>query len=124
MRTIGADKEERRLMRLRSLLFVPGDRPERFAKAAASGADAIFLDLEDSVSPANKETARAAVADYLAGPREVVTLVRVDPLAGHMTASAVAAARGERPDPHMLPQAEGAPSTAHLDTIHTTAEKA
>src|SRR3546814_10136090 len=49
MRTIGADKEERRLMRLRSLLFVPGDRPERFAKAAASGADAIILDLEDSV---------------------------------------------------------------------------
>ena len=42
-------------MRLRSLLFVPGDRAERFAKAAASGADAIILDLEDSVSPANKE---------------------------------------------------------------------
>src|SRR3546814_1166470 len=56
MRTIGADKEERRLMRLRSLLFVPGDRPERFAKAAASGADAIILDLEDSVSPANKRS--------------------------------------------------------------------
>src|SRR3546814_2499186 len=91
MRTIGADKEERRLMRLRSLLFVPGDRPERFAKAAASGADAIILDLEDSVSPANKETARAAVADYLAGPREVVTLVRVNPLDGHMNAADVAA---------------------------------
>ena len=38
-------------MRLRSLLFVPADRPERFEKAAASGADAIILDLEDYRSP-------------------------------------------------------------------------
>jgi citrate lyase subunit beta/citryl-CoA lyase len=35
---------------MRSLLFVPGDRPERFAKAAASGADAVILDLEDAVT--------------------------------------------------------------------------
>src|SRR3546814_19933558 len=117
MRTIGADKEERRLMRLRSLLFVPGDRPERFAKAAASGADAIILDLEDSVSPANKETARAAVADYLAGPREVVTLVRVNPLDGHMTAADVAAVVGARPDASMLTKAEGAPIIAQPDHI-------
>ena len=41
-------------MKLRSLLFVPGDRPERFDKAAASGADAIILDLEDAVAPARK----------------------------------------------------------------------
>ena len=49
------------MMKLRSLLFVPGDRPDRFAKAAASGADAIILDLEDSVSLANKAAARFAV---------------------------------------------------------------
>lgn len=104
-------------MRLRSLLFVPGDRPERFAKAAASGADAIILDLEDSVSPANKETARAAIADYLAGTREVVTLVRVNPLDGHMTAADVAAIVAARPDAIMLPKAEGAPSIAQLDTV-------
>ncbi|BBB12125.1 HpcH/HpaI aldolase/citrate lyase family protein [Sphingopyxis sp. FD7] len=104
-------------MRLRSLLFVPGDRPERFVKAAASGADAIILDLEDSVSPANKEAARAAIADYLAGTREVVTLVRVNPLDGHMTAADVAAVIGARPDAIMLPKAEGAPSIQQLDTI-------
>ncbi|WP_188237119.1 HpcH/HpaI aldolase/citrate lyase family protein [Sphingopyxis sp. LK2115] len=104
-------------MRLRSLLFVPGDRPERFAKAAASGADAIILDLEDSVSPANKDAARAAIADYLAGTREVVTLVRVNPLDGHMTAADVAAVVGARPDAIMLPKAEGAPSIQQLDTI-------
>lgn len=104
-------------MRLRSLLFVPGDRPERFAKAAASGADAIILDLEDSVSPANKEAARAAVADYLAGERDVVTLVRVNPLDGHMTAADIAAVAGARPDAIMLPKAEGAPGIHQIDTI-------
>jgi len=104
-------------MRLRSLLFVPGDRPERFAKAAASGADAIILDLEDSVSLANKDTARHAIADYLAGSREVITLVRVNPLDGHLTAADVAAIIAARPDAIMLPKAEGAPSIQQLDTI-------
>ncbi len=45
-------------MSFRSLLFVPGDRPDRFAKAAASGADALILDLEDSVA-AEKKAERA-----------------------------------------------------------------
>ena len=104
-------------MRLRSLLFVPGDRPERFAKAAASGADAIILDLEDSVSLANKDAARQAIADYLAGEREVITLVRVNPLDGHLTSADAAAIIAARPDAIMLPKAEGAPSIQQLDTI-------
>lgn len=49
----------------RSYLFVPGDRPERFDKALAAGADAIVIDLEDAVAPPNKTQARAAVADWL-----------------------------------------------------------
>jgi citrate lyase subunit beta/citryl-CoA lyase len=49
------------ITRARTLLFVPGDRPERFAKAAASGADAIVLDLEDAVPLVAKPSARAAV---------------------------------------------------------------
>lgn len=49
----------------RSYLFVPGDRPERFAKALASGADAVVLDLEDAVAPAAKAGARAEVAQAL-----------------------------------------------------------
>ena len=56
-------------------LFVPGDRPERFAKAAASGADAVICDLEDAVAPANKPAARAAVAGWL---REHRAYVRVN----------------------------------------------
>ena len=49
----------------RSYLFVPGDRPERFDKALASGADRVVLDLEDAVAPESKEKARAAVAARL-----------------------------------------------------------
>ena len=51
----------------RTYLFVPGDRPERFAKALASGADAVVLDLEDAVAPTAKAAARDAIGDWLAG---------------------------------------------------------
>jgi citrate lyase subunit beta/citryl-CoA lyase len=44
---------------LRTALFVPATRPDRFAKAASSGADAIILDLEDAVLPDDKDAARA-----------------------------------------------------------------
>lgn len=48
-------------------LFVPGNRPERFAKAQASGADRIIIDLEDAVSPADKAVARDAIAAWMGG---------------------------------------------------------
>jgi (S)-citramalyl-CoA lyase len=48
---------------LQSMLFVPGNRPERFAKALASGADCVCIDLEDAVPPEEKVTARAAAID-------------------------------------------------------------
>ena len=50
----------------RTYLFVPGNRPERFAKALASGADAVVLDLEDAVAADAKADARAAVAAWAA----------------------------------------------------------
>lgn len=50
----------------RSYLFVPGDREERFEKAAASGAHEIIIDLEDAVGPDKKEEARAAIARWFA----------------------------------------------------------
>ncbi len=56
----------------RSYLFVPGNRPERFAKALASGADAVIVDLEDAVPPDRKDAARAHVAQWLAAGRPVV----------------------------------------------------
>jgi citrate lyase subunit beta/citryl-CoA lyase len=53
-------------------LFVPADRPERFAKAAASGADAVIIDLEDAVPAASKEAARAALATALPAAQVIV----------------------------------------------------
>ncbi len=50
-------------------LFVPGDRPERFDKAVASGADAVILDLEDAVAPADKDRARDEVGKWIASHR-------------------------------------------------------
>jgi citrate lyase subunit beta/citryl-CoA lyase len=50
---------------LRSLLFVPGTRPDRFDKALASGADAVIVDLEDSVEPGRKAEARRLVGEWL-----------------------------------------------------------
>ncbi|MBY5644246.1 CoA ester lyase [Rhizobium leguminosarum] len=64
-------------MALTTMLFVPADRPERFEKAAASTADAIVLDLEDAVSPENKEIARANIVKAILDKR---TFVRVNPV--------------------------------------------
>ena len=99
-------------MRLRSLLFVPGDRPERFAKAAASGADAVILDLEDSVATAAKPAAREAVARWLREPAAVTRFVRVNPLGTAGLADDLAAAKGA--DGVMLPKAECAADVASL----------
>ncbi len=101
-------------MRLRSLLFVPADRPERFPKAAASGADALILDLEDSVAPEKKDAGRTAVAEWLAGERTIPAFVRVNPLDSGLTAADLAAILPGRPDGIVLPKAEGAASVEAL----------
>lgn len=59
----------------RSYLFVPGTRPDRFAKACASGADAVVLDLEDSVAPGDKSTAREAIAAWLSAAQPAMVRV-------------------------------------------------
>lgn len=86
----------------RTLLFVPGDRPERFAKAAASGADLVLLDLEDAVSPASKAAARTHVAAWLT---EHVAAVRVNP-AGSPWFEDDLAAVAAQPCVVMVPKAE------------------
>lgn len=57
-------------MRLRSLLFVPGDSERKFARGSGSGADALILDLEDAVAPERKGQARGLVAELLQAPEE------------------------------------------------------
>ena len=63
---------------VRSALFVPGNRPERFAKALASGADAVIVDLEDAVAPQDKATAREHLAQFLLQHGDARVLVRVN----------------------------------------------
>ena len=104
-------------MRLRSLLFVPGDRPERMAKAAALDVDALILDLEDAVAPTAKAAARAAVAAFLAEPRRVALFVRINPLDSGLAADDLAAVLPGRPDGIVLPKAAGVASLAALDAM-------
>ncbi len=101
-------------MKLRSLLFVPGDRPDRFAKAATCGADAIIIDLEDSVALDRKVAAREAAAEYLSGDRPIPVFVRVNPQDSHLTHDDLASVLRYVPDGIVLPKAEGARSVNWL----------
>ena len=103
-------------MILRSLLFVPGDRPERIEKALRAGADAVILDLEDSVTAARKPAAREAVTAVLARPGRTTTIfVRINPLDDGAVGLDLAAISMGRPDGIVLPKAEGARSLLDLD---------
>ena len=82
----------------RTLLFVPGNRPERLAKALASGADAVVLDLEDSVPAGDKPAARTAVVAALdalpaSAPPVVVRINAMGAPGGPLDLAALAAAR-------------------------------
>ncbi|PZU80544.1 MAG: CoA ester lyase [Sphingomonas sp.] len=104
-------------MRLRSLLFVPGDRPERMEKALGLGADALILDLEDAVAAPAKSAARAAVRAFLdarAGMGGPALFVRVNPLDSAFVADDVAAIAGAGMAGVVLPKAEGRGSVATL----------
>jgi citrate lyase subunit beta / citryl-CoA lyase len=93
---------------LRTFLFVPGDRPDRMRKALASGADAIILDLEDSVAEANKAAARLEVSTFV---REYAAcakiFVRINALERGLLERDLHAALHELPFGIMLPKAEG-----------------
>lgn len=97
----------------RSYLFVPGDRPERFDKALASGADAVVLDLEDAVAPPAKPGARAQVAALLGRTRERL-VVRINDPATPWFDDDLALLRAAGAPAVMLPKAEQA---AHLEAV-------
>jgi citrate lyase subunit beta/citryl-CoA lyase len=103
-------------MRLRSLLFVPGDRPDRMIKALGSGADALILDLEDSVAPERKAEARQAVVKFLHGERPIPVMVRINAVGSPYANDDLVALREAHADAIMLPKAEGAASIHALSS--------
>jgi len=111
---------------MRSLLFVPADSPGKLDKALACGADALILDLEDSVAPARKEAARAGAAGFLAQalsrPSRPQLIVRVNGLTTSLIDDDLDAVVAARPDAIMLPKAEGGASIVHADAKLTVRE--
>ncbi|MFH5975373.1 aldolase/citrate lyase family protein, partial [Clostridium perfringens] len=89
---------------LTSLLFVPGSAPARFAKALASDADMVCIDLEDAVAADAKDAARAAAIAAI-GPRVAIRVNAVETAAGKADLAALAAASA-RPDMVLLPKVE------------------
>ena len=91
------------LSHIRAPLFVPASRPERFAKAAGSGADAIILDLEDAVAIADKDTARDALrTDFT----DLPVIVRINAAGTAWHPKDMAAVRALAPSAVMLPKSE------------------
>jgi citrate lyase beta subunit len=96
----------------RSLLFVPGTRPERFDKAIGAGADAVCIDLEDAVPPEDKDRARDLVCAYVAnrGDSACAMGVRINGLeteAGRQDVQAIKQL-SKLPDFIMVPKAQNA----------------
>ncbi len=91
---------------MRSWLFVPGDSERKIAKALATGADVVILDLEDSVALANKTAARDIVAGVLSNRPETScqVFVRVNALDTGATVQDLAAISSTPPDGFMLPK--------------------
>jgi citrate lyase subunit beta/citryl-CoA lyase len=108
----------------RSYLFVPGNRPERFAKALASGADALILDLEDSVPLTEKATARQAVVDWLltTHPSKPV-FVRVNALSSPMHSDDLRIVQVTPPSGLVLPKCEGMDDVLAFDEVLCGIEK-
>ena len=97
-------------MRLRSLLFVPGDSERKFARARDCAADALILDLEDAVAPSQKAAARALVAKLIDDEpkRDWSFIVRVNALDTGLTLDDLAAVVKPGLDALMIPKVNGA----------------
>jgi (S)-citramalyl-CoA lyase len=96
----------------RSLLFVPGSRPDRYEKALASGADLVCVDLEDAVAPADKDAARRSVLELVQGAtwRADSSALRVNPArteAGGDDLASLASLPAAEPLTVVVPKADG-----------------
>jgi citrate lyase subunit beta/citryl-CoA lyase len=111
---------------MRSFLFVPANGGPKLDKAMASGADAVIIDLEDSITPERKPQARAAAVEFLkaAGPakQRPRLLVRINGLDTGVTDADLGAIVAGKPDAVVFPKAEGGASVVHLDAKLTAQE--
>jgi len=103
---------------MRSLLFVPGDSPKKQQKGLESGADALILDLEDSVALDAKPQAREITRAFLDAtrplPKRPLLIVRINGLATGMSDADLDAVMPGAPDAIMLPKSEGGADVGHL----------
>lgn len=104
-------------MSCRSYLFVPADSSRKMTRAVESGADALILDLEDAVAPANKLAARTEAARFLTETVPMKRLVRVNALATGLTEEDVAATITAAPDGYVLPKCEGPDNIETLSAL-------
>jgi citrate lyase subunit beta / citryl-CoA lyase len=104
---------------MRSFLFVPADSPRKLERAMTSGADALIVDLEDSIALDGEEVARKSAAAFLkdavATPTRPYLLVRVNGLETGLIDADLDAVVTAKPDAIMLPKAEGGASVIHAD---------
>ena len=100
---------------MHSFLFVPGDRPERFAKAQAAGAHAVILDLEDAVAPHAKDAAREACIGWLASGRQALLRINGADTRWHADDLALLRLKGLRGV--MLPKAEDPVAVAAIAAL-------
>lgn len=102
---------------MRSLLFVPGDSEKKLEKAFGSAADVVIVDLEDSVAPQNKETARTLAAEFIRANRQntkAALYVRVNDLESGQTESDLGALMAVAPDGIMLPKSNSGADVQRL----------
>jgi citrate lyase subunit beta/citryl-CoA lyase len=111
---------------MRSFLFVPADGGKKLDKAMASGADALIVDLEDSIAPERKEQARKLAAAFLAETIDQRSrprlIVRVNSIATGLIDDDLDAVIPARPDAILLPKAEGGAAVTHADAKIATRE--
>src|SRR5947207_6745063 len=111
---------------MRSFLFIPGDSPKKLDEGMGSDADALLLDLEDSISPTNKVVARATTLAFLKeampAKRRPRIYVRINGLATGLTDDDLDAVVAGHPDGIMFPKAEGGVAVAHCDAKITARE--
>ena len=112
---------------MRSLLFVPADSEKKLAKGLESGADALIVDLEDSVAAEKKPAARVIAAEFLKLNRKMKQrprlFVRINAFATGLSDEDLDSVMAHNPDGIVLPKAEGEATVTRLDKRLAAAEK-